>query len=298
MTTTATDTAWYSYTSSSQTMRTWTRVLTSYQEVPDVFRAAFPRQEPGFPYTVLIPGDKLSFLQKRNERLISLYDDQVVVLEAHHDQMKVAAYPFEEIAFMEQGRVLLHSWLTIGGPSGASTISFNTVTIHHIEPIITTLRQTMTGSQGANRDDKPDLRVFDALSTRNYKFMNFGRQSMRAGDAIRRMVYQPERCVKTIKFLNRTLFRQYATAHLAILTEQELILIRESKRTKAEKQNVYGGVFTYIPLRRIQDLSFTPDPERSRSIMQMTLTEKLRLYAEFALDNPELPAFQSACAAL
>jgi len=295
MTAAATDTAWYAHTSSMHTMRTWTRVLASSQDVPEAFQSAFPRRGTGFPYTVLIPEDKWSFLQKCNERLICLYDDQVVVMEAQHDQMKVAAYPFEDIVFVEQGRVLLHSWLTIGGQAGASTLTFNTVTIHHFGPIINKIRQAMTGSQGENGHAlllPPDLSGFDALSTRNYKFMNYARQSIRTGDTIRSMVYQPERCIKTISFFNRTLFRQYATGHLAILTARELILIRESQRTKADKRHLYGGMFTYIPLRQIQDLSFATDPEQSQSVMQITLTDKHHLHAEFALDNPELAAFQ------
>jgi hypothetical protein len=293
-----TDTAWYSHTSSVHTMRTWTRVLTSFEEVPEAFQSSFPRRETGFPYTVLIPEDKLSFLQKRNERLICLYDDQVVVMEARRDQLKVTPYPFQDILFVEQGRVLLHSWLTIGNQSGASTMSFNTVTIHHFEPIMTKIRQAMTVSQAANGHApllQPDLSGFDYLSTRNYKFMNYGRQSIRAGDTIRRTVYQPDRCIKTIKFFNRTLFRQYATGHLSILTEKELILIRESKRTKTDNRNLYGGVFTYIPLRQIQDLAFTTDREKSQCVMQITLTDKIHLRAEFALDNTELDAFQTEC---
>jgi hypothetical protein len=154
----ATNTEWYAQTSSTQTMRTWSEVLSSYAEVPAEFQAAFPKQAADFPYTVLVPEDRLSFLQKRSAKLLCLYDDRII--------------------------------------------------------------------------------------------------------------------------------------HLSILTAQELILIRESKRTKTSPRNLYGGVFTYIPLRQIQDIAFLAEPEHARRVMQITLADKIRLRAEFALDNPEFDTFQ------
>lgn len=287
----ATNTEWYAQTSSTQTMRTWSEVLSSYAEVPAEFQAAFPKQAADFPYTVLVPEDRLSFLQKRSAKLLCLYDDRIIVLEARRERVHVAAYPLPDILYLEQGRVLLHSWLTLQSQAHASTLAFNTVNLHHFEPVIGKIRQTRSGQEDVSKA-KPDLSRFDALMTRHYKFMNFGRQSVRGGDAVICTAFQADRCIKTYKLFNRTLFQQYATGHLSILTAQELILIRESKRTKTSPRNLYGGVFTYIPLRQIQDIAFLAEPEHARRVMQITLADKIRLRAEFALDNPEFDTFQ------
>jgi hypothetical protein len=125
--------------------------------------------------------------------------------------------------------------------------------------------------------------------------MNFGRQSIRPGDTVVGMACQPERCIQEYALFNKTLFRQYTTGHLTILTEKELILIKEKKQIKTDKETLYGGVFTYIPRHRIQDISFTPNPENTQSTMEITLPDDLRLSSEFSLDNEELQTFQQKC---
>lgn len=299
MAATTIETAWYSHTSSVQTMRTWSRVLRSYEDIPDVFQTAFPQRESVFPYTVLVPEDKLSFLQKRNERLLCLHEDRVVVMEARRDQVNVTSYRFEDILYAEQGRILLHSWITIGSQSGASVLSFNTVTLHHFQPILETIRRKATTPsfdyERAGNGEKPEPGAFDGLLTRHYKFMNYGRQSLLSGERLLKFVYQPDRCIKTIKLFNTPVFRQYATGHLLILTANELILIRESKRTKTENATVYGGVFTYIPLNKIRNITVTTEPEKSRQVMQIRLSDTICLHSEFGMDNPDVEAFQMEC---
>lgn len=294
MTAATTDSTWYSYTSSTQTMRSWTRVISSFEEVPKAFHADFPR-EAAFPYTIVLPEDKLSFLQKRREQLLCLGDDQIVVLESGRDQVNVTSHRIEDISHIEHGRELLHSWIKIGSSSGTSTLSFNTVTLRHFEPIFEKIRPNTVLGEKQDSQSESALSAFDYLNTLNYKFMNFGRQSVRAGERVLQTLYQPDRCVRTVTLFNKTLFRQYATGHLSILTEHELIVIRQTKRMKTEGQNIYGGIFIYIPLRQIHDLSFTSNEKKSLCVMTITLADKVALRSEFAPDNGELAAFQTAC---
>ncbi len=74
-----------------------------------------------------------------------------------------------------------------------------------------------------------------------------------------------------------------------------MILIRESKSAKTQKQNLYGGVFTYVPLRQIQDISFTPDAEQSRRVMTIRLAGNVCLDSEFAPDNSDVEEFHQEC---
>jgi hypothetical protein len=79
------DTKWYSYTSSTQTMRTWPRRLKSYEEIPHEFRPAFPKYKGHFPYTLFIPEDRFSLFRKRNKKVICVYEDHFVFLESVHN---------------------------------------------------------------------------------------------------------------------------------------------------------------------------------------------------------------------
>ncbi len=291
MTAAATDTNWYSYTSSTQTMRTWTRVLSSFEDVPEAFQSAFS-QDAAFPYTILLPEDKLSFLQKRREQLLCMYDDQIVVMESGRDQVYVTPHRIQEILFLEHGQELLHSWVKIGSRAGISTLTFNAVTIHHFEPIFEKIRPRLMTEKGRFSQVNGDVSAFDYLTGVNYKFMNFGRQSVRAGDTVLHTLYQPDRCARTVTLFNKTLFRQYAAAHLSILTEHELILIRQTKQMKTEGQNIYGRIIIYIPLSQIRDLSFATDEKKSLCVMTAALADKVAFRSEFALENEGLAAFQ------
>jgi hypothetical protein len=102
------------------------------------------------------------------------------------------------------------------------------------------------------------------------------------------IVYQPGRCIQEINFLNKTLFRRNTTDHLSILTEEELILIKERNRIKTDKEINYGGVFTYIPRCQIHDISFITNPENSHIIMEITLPENNHLSSEFSFTNEQL----------
>jgi hypothetical protein len=227
-----------------------------------------------------------------------IYDGQIVLLEVEHNKVKKLTSPFSEVLHLEQGKILLNSWLTIQTLSGTISVKFNTTNESLFEPVIEEIRQGM-GNLRANDtalgDDEQERSKFDYLSTINCKYMNYGRKSIRPGDIVVGIVYQPERCIQEYTLFNKTLFRWHTTGHLSILTEEEFILIKENKQIKTDKEDLYGGVFSYIPRHRIQDISFTPNPENTRSIMEIILPDNIRFKSEFSLDNEELPAFQQKC---
>ncbi len=123
--------------------------------------------------------------------------------------------------------------------------------------------------------------------------MNFGRQSIRPGDIVVNIAYQPDRCLKAFTLFHKTVFSQYATGHLTILTRKELILIKESKRTKMTHEPLYGGVFTYIPLQHIQKIAFYGDAEDSPRLMNISLSDAMHVEVEFARDNPDVEALKT-----
>lgn len=288
-------TDWYSYTSSTQTMRTWVRRLKSYDDVPQAFRSAFPEQGASFPYTLFLPEDRLSLFNKRNAKLLCLYDERFLLLEAKRDGVTTFSSPFGEILCIEQGKILLNSWLKITSLSGTVSIKYNTTNSQLLEPLIGNARQSMSAPPAHNKetDDDHERSKLNYLSPLNYKFMNYSRQSLFPSDPVRQILYQPERCIyEGISFLKKNMFKRFATSHLAILTEREVILIKESKAAKSEKSVLYGGIFSYIPRRQIQDITFTPDPENTCCTMEISLPKNIRLQSEFSLGSEELNAFK------
>jgi hypothetical protein len=61
--------------------------------------------------------------------------------------------------------------------------------------------------------------------------------------------------------LRRHLARLVTPAHLALLTDRELILIAEPRERLAPRGAAYGGVWHYVPLHRIRGVSLAPEDE-------------------------------------
>jgi hypothetical protein len=96
---------------------------------------------------------------------------------------------------------------------------------------------------------------FDHLSGLSFKFMNFGRSSLAPGEKVLQMLFQPEIRQPAWKLPGWTFYRTVTTTHLTILTDKELILIREDQRSFAIKGKRYGGIWQYLPLRSLASVS-------------------------------------------
>ncbi len=296
------DTKWHSYTSSTQTMRTWAIRLKTFEDVPEEFKSAFPDAAKPFPYTVVIPEDKLSRANKRNKQMICAYDDHFLLLEQIDDETESVSVQFADVFYLERGMILLHSWLEIVTASGSYTLTFNTTNEALFNPIIEKIRQGMSGDRAlavTNGGEKgtPDLAQLDYLESVNYKYLNYGRKSIRPTDAVVSIAYQPEQTIKELSFFQQTIFRRYKTSHLVILTAQELILIREPTSIRTNRDNTDGGIFTYIPRRQIRNMSFAAGGENAPCIMEIALPENEFLACEFSSANEELKRLQQACEA-
>lgn len=291
-------TAWYAQTSSTQTMRTWARRITAPADVPKNFQGVFQTGGHPFPYTLHLPEDRFSLFSKRREKLLCVFEDRLVLHEAHGDQMATMSSAFGDVVCILRGTVLLTSWLTIRTLAGTFSLKFNTTNMEYFEPVIETLRSSTTSSSGKDNAEEhlAELAKFDEFSSVNYKYMNYGRQSVRSGDTVLGVAYQPERRIQGgVSFFNTTLFRRYATSHLTILTGQELILIQEAKPTRYDRTNLYGGVFTYIPRANITKIAYAPSADGSVCAMNITLPGNAHVVAEFSSDNASFTAFRQLC---
>jgi hypothetical protein len=99
--------------------------------------------------------------------------------------------------------------------------------------------------------------------------MNYARRSLLGNDAILQTILQPEIRVRIVSAFGRSLRRRISPTHATILTERELISIRES--ADAGDRQRYGGVWDYIPVKKIADLSVsTSSPGLLRLSMELS----------------------------
>jgi hypothetical protein len=280
-------------TGARQTMSAWSKVIESYDTIPAAYQGYFKTRFKGsqkFPYTVLTPAlDKSP--RKTTEKLICDAEDAIQILERTGSQVSLKSYPYQTVRTLEVGSVLLYSWITINGLTSegitSSTIlEFNTTSARYFTMFMDKIRPASQGVDEAKFSREKDK--FDYLSPLNFKFMNFGRESLVPGETILQVVLQPEIREPAWALLGWTFYRTITPAHLTILTDKELILIRASDHGKEIKGPHYGGVWQYIPLRSITSCALA-EPANGRLTISLSLAPDEPIKKIFAASSqPEL----------
>ncbi len=284
------ETKWHAYTSSTETMRTWATRIDCYEDVPDEFKSAFPESIEPFPYTLFLPKDTNSKSRQETSKLICLHDGRFTLFTSQQDKLRTISSPFADVIYLERGKVLLNSWLMISTLSETAVLQFNTTNNHLFQPIIDQIRRGMVQQAANEGDGIPDLSAFDYLDKINFKYMNYGRSSIRDGDDVIDVTYQPEQDIQAINFFGKTVYRRYKTGHLTILTAQELILIREHQPVRNNFDPTNGGVFIYIPRCKIEGISFISEQEGALSTMNISLPKDGRLAVDYTVGIDGLKA--------
>jgi len=251
-------------TGARQTMAAWSKVIESREDIPSVYRNIFHRHfdsRQHFPYVILTPPlDK--FLRKTTEKLVCDTDDAIYVFERDGNRIDASRYAYRDIYGVEVGVVLLDAWLTISGKTsageaGLSTIEFNTTSLRYFEPILKKMRPAPKPVDKAVLAAERDK--FDSLATANFKFMNYGRESLIPGETVLQILLQPEIRQSLLTMFGKTFYKTLSPAHLTVVTDRELILIRDVERGRKATDR-YGGVWQYMPLHRLDSVNLSEAP--------------------------------------
>lgn len=259
-----------------QTMRSWAMRLHGHDEVPEVYRDFFTglALEPGvFPYTVLTPSYE-GYFARFTPRLICLAGSDIVVVEHWRRELEVTRFPCADINYIEAGNMLLKSWLKISGVTEAglvvSSCRFSAVTQPFLDPFIEKARAITPPS--ASTDFEAERAKFAYLFKVHFKFMNYARRSILPGEQVIASLVQQEIRSRVLK----TFYRTITPAHISILTDRELILITEDKEKFSLAGSPYGGIWRYIPLRRIAAVSLAERDEHTLTLsIQMPQGDQL-----------------------
>jgi hypothetical protein len=262
------------------TMLTWAKIIESYADVPKTYEDFFaPLSINGqaFPYTILTPA-RDGFLVKSTEKLICILEQEIHVLEKSENTFEAQCYPIGGINYVEVKAVLLNSHIKINGMTkqgipASSTIKFNSVGDYLFKPILKKIRFAGVDSKDAAQNTEADK--FDHLIGLNYKFMNYGRGSLLSGEKVICFILQPEIRAPVMKILGKTWYRTICPTHMSILTDRELITIREdTPGNKADGK--YGGIWNYIQLNKIMSLTLSTK-DTDLLVLSIQMVEGVRL---------------------
>lgn len=261
-------------TGARQTMMSWSKVVESYEAVPEAYRSSYQMtvgDGAPFPYTVFAPAIA-SFRHKTTEKLLCEVSDAIYVWERIGNQVGMAAYPLETISDLEIGSILLYSWITISGVTKAgiassSTVEFNTSTSRYYARFVNKVRPAPDNVDA--RAQSVERAKFDYLAMVNFKFMNYAFESLVEGEKVLQTLWQPKINKPIIRLGWSTFYRTLALAHLTILTDKELIVIQEDERSRENRGVRYGGKWHYIALRHIRAVSVQ---EQADDLLTLSLT--------------------------
>ena len=267
-----------------QRARSWAREIKNYPDLPEIYKPFFREKkldhlEP-FPYTVVSPTFKGGHGRPENERLLWISDRTVAVLESVDGQLKSTVYNPEQIVYLERGSILLHAWISMMGQDAAgihsTTIRYNAVTDHLMAPFLSCLR--VAPAARGSIDPEVERSRFDFLSVSNFKFMSYGRASIQPGARVNRILLQPQIRNEIFRFSGFGISRLVQPSHLIILTDGELIIIRDDDSQPWSRKDPYGAIWSYIPRERIIDSSLTPvEDDRLQFIIELSGGKRLQI---------------------
>lgn len=249
-------------TGAAQTMSAWSKVIERREQIPSAYRPLFDQtfdESQPFPRVVLTPALDRS-PRRAGEKLVVDAADALHLFERDRSGVRAKCYAYSDVYSLEMGIVLLYSWLTVHGCTrqgeiAASTIELNTTSLPHLRPVLRKLRPGASNADPAQFAAEKDK--FDALANVNFKFMNYGRESLAAGETVLRFVLQPEIRQPLITLFGRTFSRTISPVHLTILSDRELILIRNPESIKDTQVDRYGGIWQYIPLSYLESVQLS-----------------------------------------
>jgi hypothetical protein len=212
-------------------------------------------------------------------------------------QIAVSCFPLNQILFLEMGTMLLHSWFkicgTVAGQITSITVEFNTVVEYLFKPIaekIRTVIHHLEKTDDSMERMKKETAKFDYLIKENYKYMNFGKRSLLPGTEVYQILLQPDIRVKFRKYF----YRMISLVHQTILTDKELIIIKEGDNSNQRRQIRYGGIWCYIPLDKIVKLDVSCNLEGDLYRLSVNLPENMTMSSLFSADQkPRLDLLRS-----
>jgi hypothetical protein len=269
----------------------WAREVKNEQAIPasfTTFWGSIPHSIQ-FPYTVFTPAER--WYRRRNySKLLVLLEDRLFVVEKVKKELQSNCFLFQDINYIETGRLLLHSWLTVNGMVEGKlvtvTVEYNSVVEHIFQPIIEKIRTNsyhldladLVAEKARALQFEQEKSKFEALLKINYKYMNFGKQSLLAGERIRQFILEPDIRIKVWRYFERIL----SFTHLTILTDHELIIVKDDDSHRRTRDAGYGGIWRYIPLHKIVEMKLEKNEINKLPELTLRLPEDVSFRALFS----------------
>jgi hypothetical protein len=233
-----------------------------------------------FPYAFFDPA-KRAFSTRIHAKLVCVLDDEVRIYEKENNRVNEIFIQVEDVNYIESGTSLLYSWITINLAAGSRisnyTLAFSTAAQSFYKPVIDCFRSVPYAKRVdlAERAEE-EKGKFDFLIEQNHKLMNFGRRSIEPGEEVRQILFQPEIKLPYLKLFGKKSYKLFLKTSLMVLTDTELILIRESDNISID----CAAVEWYFSLGRIKHLNVEYSDDFKKCILDIVFYDENHLCLE------------------
>ena len=188
--------------------------------------------------------------------MVCCIDDRLIILEKTSGEPKCTAFPLNALNCLEIGGVLLKAWIKLQGQADHEmtlttvALRFNAVTDWLFAPIVGRIR-----GAAAHPSDIPhdlELSKLDDVALPSFKFRNYARRSVLPGDRVIAVLAQPEMRRPVIRLGHWSYQRTIVMAHVVILTNRELIIIRDDPESPQSFDKTAMAASGYVPLNKIE----------------------------------------------
>lgn len=262
----------------------WAKHIETYDAIPVYLRDTVEQDisfEKHFPYIVFCPSDRYGW-RVANEKMLCLMGKTILYYEKAKNNLEMKKCCFEEVIGIEEGHVLLYSWIKITGLfSGIPDtifIEFNTVMERLFIKVLDTLRKEInhidTESCGAELDK------FNYLYNIDFKFGNHGKSSILGNEKVLWIVYQKKMKMKRNLFIYRNVIPE---SYIIVLTDKELIVVSDRDARKYWQPKT-GSVWTYYPLCQVKGIQLT-EGDHEETMKMVTCIGNEQIQRTFQTSN-------------
>lgn len=232
------------------------KVLDTLERIPEVYREFFePYHSAGetLPYAVLTPAYKAPG-ETITAKLVCVIDHTFYVLEEKDNSLTKVSYPIDEINYVEvihrpADMIVKINGFTNLGLLTTSVFGCDKTTDNILAPLFRPIRLRIDSLN----EKAPSRRMerLDRWKELNAQVIDMARHCLMTGETVIESVLQPE-IRPSIFSLDKVLRGDRSPTHICILTDKELVMIREDP--SLGKKDQYGGVCNFIPLNKIHSL--------------------------------------------
>jgi len=227
----------------------WTKEINDFSTLPETLQLEINKileaQENNHPLAIKVPSNEE---HESLETLLIIFEDLIYILENDEGYIETYAMKYSQINFVELRIILLDSYIILNDGNISKKIFFNTSSEGFFHQLIEKIR--------INQNSYDDLELsyenIDYLKEIDIKLYNYSKYALKFHNEIIDSVYQ-----------NETSESEFASS-ITILTDNELVFIKEPNKDKQPMDSLYGGQWIYIPLNKIIDVFIENDKNESK----------------------------------